>query len=357
MQLYYLTMPRRKRTRTILDEDEDFENGKEEVSDCEVMSVTSVHSDYEPPPVLSDESEVPSDYQSDEEIRELRSSKREIPNQHIARNNMYEYERVTLADLDRIKNMSIMDRILYGNNKEEYSDITDAAYALFCALEALENHRNAPSKTICIKALSLLEKRAEEHCRISQARLGYMYAEGEFVEKDVLLAYSYLEKAVEKRKDNMKPDLHAHYILGTLAEDAADYEDAYRNYLLSAKQGHCKAKERLGVLLIDGAGDIDMDIPQALTYWREADTDVANGWIAYCKYMGVGLERDEETAKEELRILSLQGVDVSHHVEKIENAERKYRTYILNARTTGSEQYTKLVEAVGPGGLINLGLI
>ena len=86
-----------------------------------------------------------------------------------------------------------------------------------------------------MRAVDLYERAAELGLKEAHLRLGYMYDEGEDIEKDTAKAILHWEAAA------VKGDAHARCSLGILEANAGYYDLAMQHYMIAAKMGHQSA--------------------------------------------------------------------------------------------------------------------
>lgn len=185
------------------------------------------------------------------------------------------------------------------------------------------------------EAFSLFERAAEKGDVQSQYHVGYMYAEGEGVEKDEWDAERWYKKAAEQGYANASFDLHYLYVqratersyenskfrnemarLGVIIADERDSVE--QDYLVqalwwlrkAAEHGSSNAQDELGQWYSDGRHGAGKDEAEALRWYRKAaeQGDVgAQSSLGYIYAEGKGVPRDEAEALRWLRRAAEQG--------------------------------------------------
>jgi len=114
-----------------------------------------------------------------------------------------------------------------------------------------------------------VKARAETGDANAEAKLGWMYSEGQGVEKDCLEAAKWLRKAADRG------DASAQYNLGCMYDDGHSLEkdpaEAMKWLRKAADQGDDMAQDRLGWMYCIGEG-VEEDYVEAYAWWNIAAT-------------------------------------------------------------------------------------
>ena len=97
-----------------------------------------------------------------------------------------------------------------------------------------------------MRAVDLYERAAKLGLKEAHLRLGYMYDEGEDIEKDTAKAILHWEAAA------VKGDAHARCSLGILEANAGYYDLAMQHYMIAAKMGYQYSLDSVKLLFMKG---------------------------------------------------------------------------------------------------------
>ncbi len=141
-------------------------------------------------------------------------------------------------------------------------------------------------------------KNANDGITADQNRLGVMYENGDYVEKDLAKAIDWYEKAAEKNNAWGLYNLGEKYYEGTYFNQ--NYVKAHELYIKAANQNHSNAQNKLGIIYDNGYG-VEIDSIEAFKWFEKA---ACNGFhwaqsnLANMYYNGVGTEKDYQKAYE-----------------------------------------------------------
>jgi uncharacterized protein len=141
------------------------------------------------------------------------------------------------------------------------------SFAGSVAAGPFEDAEAAHKKGDYATALRLVRPLAEKGDARAQARLGFMYSDGQGVPKDDAAALSWYRKAAEQGDAIAQITLGAMYFLGLgVPQDYAATASWYRK---AAEQGDAKAQLYLGGMYINGQG-VPRDDAAAVSWYRKA---------------------------------------------------------------------------------------
>jgi tetratricopeptide (TPR) repeat protein len=147
-----------------------------------------------------------------------------------------------------------------------------------------------------VEAVKWYQKAAEQGHSRAQCNLGYMYEIGRGVETDVAEAVKWYRKAAEQGLSR------AHCNLGYMYENGRGVEknaaEAVKWYRKAAEQGLSRAQGNLGYMYESGRG-VETDVAEAVKWYRKAAEQghrLAIAKMARCYRTGVGVDRDEAEA-------------------------------------------------------------
>jgi TPR repeat protein len=138
----------------------------------------------------------------------------------------------------------------------------------------------------------ILRKAAEQGDSTAQLNVGWCYAKGEGVEKDLAEAVAWFRKAAEQGNSTAQCSLGMCYTHGQGVEK--DMTEAAAWYRKAAEQGDSKAQCSLGMCYAKGQG-VEKDMTEAAAWYRKAAeqgdsrAQVNLGW---CYTHGEGVEKD-----------------------------------------------------------------
>jgi len=141
-------------------------------------------------------------------------------------------------------------------------------------------------------------KNAHAGIAADQNRLGVMYENGNYVEKDLAKAINWYEKAAEQNNAWGLYNLGEKYYEGTYFNQ--NYVKAYELYMKAANQNHSNAQNKLGIIYDNGYG-VEIDSIEAFKWFEKAAN---NGFhwgqsnLANMYYNGVGTEKNYQKAYE-----------------------------------------------------------
>ena len=162
--------------------------------------------------------------------------------------------------------------------------------------ETLEDAFRADSQKNHTTAFQIYWRLAKQGVAIAQFNLGWMYANGQGVEKDSKEAVLWYSEAAKQGHAGGQCNLGYMYSNGRGVEK--DSKEAVLWYRKAADQGNARAQYNLGVMYANGCG-VAQDYGQAMFWYEQAaDQDNADaqcnlGWM--CE-VGRGIEQDYEQA-------------------------------------------------------------
>ncbi len=133
-----------------------------------------------------------------------------------------------------------------------------------------------------------------------EARLGYMYDEGQGVRQDYNKAKEWYEKAADLGSEWAMNNLGAMYHDGKGVRQ--DYSKARELYERSAAQGFARAQRNLGVMYEHGQS-VRQDYSKAKEWYEKAATGLLGDEQAQCDLgvmyaLGLGVKQNDKTARE-----------------------------------------------------------
>jgi hypothetical protein len=163
-------------------------------------------------------------------------------------------------------------------------DARDAMLAIVAAPKSVVPASAEPAK---VPTPQVIKTMAEQRDAYAQYRMGYRYANGDGVEKNLVESLKWYRKAAENGQ------VEAQYRLGFIYEQAigvpVDYVESARWWRKAADQGHAGAQFSLGYCY--GRGEGVPRSPSEAAKWLHKSADQGNA--AACRFLGKAYDRGE----------------------------------------------------------------
>ena len=189
--------------------------------------------------------------------------------------------------------------LFFGNDARPAQPGISAAGVQAAPLTGLAAAEAAYGRDDLEEAFNLLLPLAEEGDALAMQRVGFMYSEGMFVQRDIGSAIDWLDRAVEAGNDNARTllvqllNLRAESEGGSGAQAVADLERA-------AALGDAGAQAVVGSYYLTGSEGLPRNPERAielLTAAGEAGDVRAQSNLGYAYATGTGVEMDHERAR------------------------------------------------------------